>query len=97
VVVVFPLVPVMSITLYPFVIVDNIFLSKARAILPGKFDPPLNKVVLSFRITFEVIIAISELILIFHTSFIYILKVILKLSLLKVNNLINILTAMQFY
>ena len=69
VVVVFPLVPVTSITLYPFVTVDNIFLSNASAILPGKFEPPLNKIVLSFNTVLEAIIAINELILILNTSF----------------------------
>jgi hypothetical protein len=69
VVVVLPLVPVIKITLYPLATVDNILLSKAKATLPGKLEPPLNNLVLNFNIIFEVIIAINEFILIFHTSF----------------------------
>lgn len=69
VVVVLPLVPVTSITLYPSVTVDKMFLSKAKAILPGKLEPPLNSTVLSFNTVFEAIIAINELILILNTSF----------------------------
>jgi hypothetical protein len=71
VVVVLPLVPVIKITLYPFVIVVNIFLSKDNATLPGKFEPPLKSLVLNFSTAFEAIMAINELILIFHTSFKY--------------------------
>jgi len=51
------------------VTVDNMFLSNASAIFPGKFEPPLNKTVLSFNTVLEATIAINELILIFHTSF----------------------------
>jgi len=80
VVVVLPLVPVIKITLYPFAIVESIFLSKAKATLPGKFDPPLNNLVLNFSIIFEVTIAINELILIFHTSFKYFPKFFYKLN-----------------
>jgi len=71
VVVVLPLVPVTKITLYPLATVDNIFLSKAKATLPGKFEPPLKSLVLNFSTIFEATMAINELILIFHTSFKY--------------------------
>lgn len=70
VVVVLPLVPVTRITLYPLVTVDKMSLSNVSAIFPGKFEPPLNKTLLSFSTVLETIIAINELILIFHTSFI---------------------------
>ena len=73
-VVVLPFVPVTKITLYPLVTVDNIFLSRAKATLPGKFDPPLKSLVLNFNTIFEATIAINELILIFHTSFKYFSK-----------------------
>ena len=73
VVVVLPLVPVTSITLYPLETVDKIFLSNFNATLPGKVVPPFKMVLVRNNVNFVANILRIDLILIFfhHLKTIY--------------------------
>ena len=68
VVVVLPFVPVTKITLYPFEILDKIFLSIFRATLPGKVVQPFKIVFFKKSVNFADNILIIVLILIFLTT-----------------------------
>lgn len=70
-VVVFPLVPVTSITLKSLHMHFNIFLSNFKATFPGKLVPPLNNAFDSFIIILEIAILKKDFILIFHTTLLY--------------------------
>ena len=69
VVVVLPLVPVTSITLYPLETVDKIFLSNFNATLPGKVVPPFKMVLVRNNVNFVANILRIDLILIFFTTY----------------------------
>ena len=73
VVVVFPLVPVTKITLYPLETVFKIFLSNFKATLPGKVLPPFKKFFDINSTTLLEIILINDFILIVLTTLNFIL------------------------
>lgn len=88
VVVVLPLVPVTSITLYPLETVDKIFLSNFNATLPGKVVPPFKMVLVRNNVNFVANILRIDLILIFfhHLKTIYfIISKILNYNNIKID------------
>ena len=88
VVVVLPLVPVTSITLYPLETVDKIFLSNFNATLPGKVVPPFKMVLVRNNVNFVANILRIDLILIFlhHPKTIYfIISKILNYNNIKID------------